>query len=190
MRPKRKPLIIEPYLIVPKKSKNRRSLLKTSERKPVTILYAGIQEAGELIRLELIKSYGKNLIHFFHANSDDTIWRDTEVTQAFQDYHYDLCILWLNNILFVAPKKIPSDYDSRMEECREFIKMLLLKTNTRIVGIWCTHKKNTWPEQFLKCGLQAVYHAPFSGKRIANDFPVLIGWEKGGEGFERIVGKE
>jgi len=70
---------------------------------------------SQFIEIYLEKAFSKFHMSIEIANSDDLFWRINEITCAYEKFHYDLCILWLNNV--IAPP-------NRMEAVCSLIKTL------------------------------------------------------------------
>jgi hypothetical protein len=164
--------------------------LKNTEKlqsgKNISILYSGILAAGEGIRFILGRDFNNCSIKFDFANSDTTFWNLEEANNAIKNSHYDLIILFLNNLVSRY-----SDYmlgiETRMGKVCSFIHEVTSK-NVKVVGIYGADD-SFWPERVINAGAKVVYHAPLSYKRFSNDFPVIMGWGTSRD-FERIVPNE
>lgn len=153
-----------------------KTLSETKSVQSISILYGGIHSMSQFIEIYLEKAFSKFHMSIEIANSDDLFWRINEITCAYEKFHYDLCILWLNNV--IAPP-------NRMEAVCSLIKTLTTDYSTKIIGLYGCHD-NYWPKRFIAAGAQIVYHMLFERKQFIDDFPVVMGWETR-ENFERIV---
>jgi hypothetical protein len=154
--------------------------------RPVSILFAGIHDTGEIIRAILQDKIGEHSITVEFANSDKTLWWIEEITTSLKKSHYDLCILWLNNIVSLRQGVQPSGIENRMESVCKLINDLTSNTTTKVMGLIGGQDDNYWAERAINSGAQVVYHAPFLLKRFVNDFPVVMGWATRKD-FERII---
>jgi|GEM_PF-2816049 hypothetical protein len=138
---------------------------------PISIYFGGDSHIGAIIEVILKDAFPKCSITVDY-DRDSILWNLQDAKNSFKKNRPDLCILLMNNMLFLPP----TNFKARMDAGCAFIRDLIAKTSAKVICLY-SPTDNYPPENFLSAGAKVIYHLPLPLRAFTRDFPAVMEWE-------------